>query len=279
MDNYTLITGASEGLGKALAIKCAEQNMNLILVSLPGIELYQLACYIRRRYNVKVCEFETDLSLESNCFSLWKIIKENNLPVNMLINNAGIGGTRDFSETDFNIWQKHIQLNITGMVYLTHLLLPELKKHPHSYILNVSSLAVFFYLPKKQVYGATKSFIYFFSKSLRRELKPDNVHVSVLCPGGIDSNPLLYLVNHRSTNIARSSSMTPEQVAIIAINGLLKRKERIIPGKWNRFFICLDKILPSFIKENLVRKQVRNIKHQYAEALIQGNISVLKKSA
>jgi len=103
--------------------------MNLILVSLPGIELYQLACYIRAGTMLRYANLKLNLSLESNCFSLWKIIKENNLPVNMLINNAGIGGTRDFSETDFNIWQKHIQLNITGMVYLTHLLLPELKKH------------------------------------------------------------------------------------------------------------------------------------------------------
>ncbi|SRR5260221_7666931 len=279
MDNYTLITGASEGLGKALAIKCAERNMNLILVSLPGIELYQLACYIRRRYAVKVCEFETDLSRESDRLYLARMIRENNLPVNMLINNAGIGGTLDFSETDFYIWQKQIQLNITGLVHLTHLLLPELKRHPHSYIMNVSSLAVFFYLPQKQVYGATKSFIYFFSKSLRRELKPYNVHVSVLCPGGINSNPLHYLVNHGSTNIARSSSMTPEEVAITAINGLLKEKERIIPGKWNRLFIYLDKILPAFIKDKLIWKQVRNMKQQYAEALMQGNISILKKSA
>ena len=189
MYNYTMITGASEGLGKALAIECAKRGMNLILVSLPGIELYQLASYIRRRYKVKVCEYETDISLEHNCLELWNTIKQHHLSINMLINNAGIGGTRQFDKTKIEVWQKHIQVNITGMVYLTHLLLPELKRHSRSYILNVSSLAVFFYLPGKQVYGATKSFIYFFSKSLRRELKKDGVQVSVLCPGGINSNP------------------------------------------------------------------------------------------
>ena len=70
MYSYTMITGASEGLGKALAIECAKHKMNLILVSLPGIELYQLASYIRRRYSVKVCEFETDISREQNCLDL-----------------------------------------------------------------------------------------------------------------------------------------------------------------------------------------------------------------
>lgn len=279
MHSYTMITGASEGLGKALAIECAKRNMNLILVSLPGIELYQLSAYIRRRYNVNVCEFETDLSQEQNCFDLWKTITRHHLSINMLINNAGIGGTRQFDKTNFEVWQKHIQVNITGMVYLTHLLLPELKRHARSYILNVSSLAVFFYLPGKQVYGATKSFVYFFSKSLRRELKKEGVQVSVLCPGGINSNPTQYLMNYASTWITKSSCMLPEEVAHVAMRDLLRGKETIIPGKWNNVFVYMDKLLPAFIKERLISRQVINIRQQYAEALIQGNLSAIKKTA
>jgi len=279
MYNYTMITGASEGLGKALAIECAKRGMNLILVSLPGIELYQLASYIRRRYKVKVCEYETDISLEHNCLELWNIIEQHHLSINMLINNAGIGGTRQFDKTKIEVWQKHIQVNITGMVYLTHLLLPELKRHSRSYILNVSSLAVFFYLPGKQVYGATKSFIYFFSKSLRRELKKDGVQVSVLCPGGINSNPAQYLMNYGSTWITKSSCMLPEEVAGIAIHDLLQGKETIIPGKWNNLFIYMDKVLPKFIKERLISKQVISIRQQQAEALMQGNLTAIKKTA
>lgn len=279
MYSYTMITGASEGLGKALAIECAKRNMNLILVSLPGIELYQLASHIRRRYKVKVCEYETDISQEQNCLQLWTNIKQHRLSVNILINNAGIGGTRPFDTTNFDVWHKHIQVNITGMIYLTHLLLPELKKHSRSYILNVSSLAVFFYLPGKQVYGATKSFIYFFSKSLRRELKREGVQVSVLCPGGINSNPAQFLLNYRSTWITKSSCMLPEQVAGIAMHDLLRGKETIIPGKWNNLFVYMDKLLPSFVKERLVSKQVVRINPQYAESLLRGNVLTAKKTA
>jgi short-subunit dehydrogenase len=279
MLNYTMITGASEGLGKALAIECARRNMNLILVSLPGIELYQLASYIRKRYKVKVCEYETDISQEYNCLELYNTIKQHHLPVNMLINNAGIGGTRQFDKTDFVVWQRHIQVNITGMVLLTHLLLPELKRHPHSHILNVSSLAVFFYLPGKQVYGATKSFIYFFSRSLRRELKNEGIQVSVLCPGGINSNPSQYLMNYRSKWIAKSSFMLPDTVARIAVHEMLQGKETIIPGKWNNLFIYLDRILPAFVKEKLIRHQAVNFQQQYVEALMQGNLTADKKTA
>jgi len=278
MYSYTMITGASEGLGKALAIECAKHKMNLILVSLPGIELYQLASYLRRRYSVKVCEFETDISQEQNCLDLWKMINQHHLSINMLINNAGVGGTRQFDQTNFEIWQKHIQVNITGTVYLTHLFLPELKRHSCSYILNVSSLAVFFYLPGKQVYGATKSFIHFFSKSLRRELKNEGVRVSVLCPGGINSNPAQYLMNCGSKWITKSSCMLPDEVARVAIRDLLRRKETIIPGKWNNVFIYMDKFLPAFIKERLINKQGINSKRQYAEALIRGNLSAIKET-
>ena len=161
---YTLITGASEGLGKAMAIECAERNMNLVLVSLPSIELYQLASFIRRKYDVKVCEFELDLVSENNRLFLWRSIRESNISVNMLINNAGVGNTSSFSENSFELWQKQIQLNITSLVHLTHLFLPELKKHTKSYLLNVSSLVIFFYLPQKQVYGGYQIICLFFFK-------------------------------------------------------------------------------------------------------------------
>jgi len=279
MDTYTLITGASEGIGKALAIECAKRNMNLLLVALPGIELYQLASYIRKQFSVKVCEFETDLTEENNCLSLWKLARQNNLRINILINNAGIGGTRMFKETEFEIWKKHIHLNVTSVVYLTHLFLPELNRHPQSYILNISSLAVFFFMPGKQVYGATKSFVYFFSKTLYRELKKEKIHVSVLCPGGISSNPILYLMNHHNNWITRSASMTPEKIAEIAIAKLLNKKEIIIPGKWNRLFILFNKILPPPFKEKLVCGRKIKIKQEYAEALVKGNSLNNKKTA
>jgi short-subunit dehydrogenase len=279
MNTYTLITGASEGIGKALALECAKRNMNLLLVALPGIELYQLASYIRKQYNVKVCEVETDLSEEDNCLAIWKLTRKNNLRVNMLINNAGIGGTRMFQEAEFETWNKHIQLNVTSVVYLTHLFLPELKRHDQSYILNISSLAVFFCMPGKQVYGATKSFVYFFSKTLYRELKSENVHVSVICPGGISSNPVLYLMNHHNNWITRSASMTPESLAETAIANLLNKKEVIIPGKWNRLFVFFNKILPGSFKERLLCSQKIKIKQEYAEALVRGNLLSNKKTA
>ena len=155
-------------------------------------------------------------------------------------------------------------------VQLTHLFLPELKKHQRSYILNVSSLCVFFYLAKKQVYGATKSFIYFFSKSLRKELQQQGVNVTVLCPGGINSNPFQYMLNHQASFFGRISVMNPEDIAPIAIKGLLKGKERIIPGKLNRLFMWLDKLLPAWLKNKMTLQQMKKFNTLKVERLLKG---------
>jgi short-subunit dehydrogenase len=86
---YTLITGASEGLGKSLAIECARRKMNLILVALPGPELHSLSDFIQRYYDVDVVCIEIDLCRDESCIQLFNEVSALNLPVNMLINNAG----------------------------------------------------------------------------------------------------------------------------------------------------------------------------------------------
>ena len=246
---YTLITGASEGFGKALAIECGQRKMNLILVALPGPELYTLANFITRNYCVDVVCIEKDLCRDESCLELFNEVKALNLQVNMLINNAGIGSTVWFQEGTVTLYEKQIKLNVLATTLLTRLFLENLKRCCHSYILNIGSMASFFSLPKKQVYGATKSFIHSFSKSLRKELEKDNVHVSVLCPGGMNTNLALTLMNKTGNFLSRLSVMNPENVAPLAIDGLLKGKEVIIPGRMNKFFLLLNWLLPKSIKK------------------------------
>lgn len=244
-----MITGASEGFGKALAIECARRKMNLILVALPGPELHSLTHFIKRNYPVDVITIEKDLCKDESCLEVYNQINALNIQVNMLINNAGIGSTVFFEEGSIHLYEKQIKLNVLATTLITRLFLETLKRNNQSYILNVGSMASFFYLPKKQVYGATKSFIYFFSKSLRKELRKNKVHVSVLCPGGMNTNLPLTLMNKTGNWISRLSVMNPEEVVPIAIDGLLKRKGVIIPGRVNKFFMLLDKVLPEAIKK------------------------------
>lgn len=270
---YTLITGASDGFGKALAIESARRNLNLALVALPGAELKHLADFIKRNFSVDVRTFEKDLTNETDCYDLHLQILDQGLQVNTLINNAGIGNTQFFSETSPEFFKKQIKLNVLATTLLTSLFIPELKKYGPSHILNVGSLCSFFYLPQKQVYGATKSFVYFFSKSLRRELEHENISVSVACPGGMNTNFQVSLLNRKGNFFSRISILNPEEVAPVVIEKMLKGKEVIIPGSVNMLSMILDKVLPHFIKKIFTDKLMKDLRPTQPPIDLNKNVS------
>ena len=259
-EKYTLITGASDGFGKALALQCASLKMNVILVALPGPELPYLISFIQNNFGVKAVGFQKDLSEEKGCHELFHEVKQQGLLVNVLINNAGIGNTDFFEERETDFYQKQIRLNVMAPTILTRLFLDDLKKTARSYILNISSLASFFYLPKKQVYGATKSYLVAFSKSLRRELEKDNISVSVVCPGGMNTNLQVSLLNRTGNWFTRISITNPEEIAPMVIKNMLKGKELIIPGLVSKFFLFLDKFLPANIKKAFTANAIQKLK-------------------
>ena len=271
---YTVITGESDGFGKALAIECARRNMNLVLVALPGPELPALASFIRKNFPVDVKIFEKNLTKETDCYDLHVQILGLELRVNTLINNAGIGNTGAFSVVSPELFKQQIKLNILATTLLTSLFVPELKRNGPSRILNIGSLCSFFYLPMKQVYGATKSFIYFFSKSLRRELKNENISVSVACPGGMNTNFHVSLINRTGNFISRMSILDPEEVAPIVIEKMMRGKEVIIPGKANKLSIVLDKLLPAVVKNMFTDKLMRDLKPVTKETVAIQNESI-----
>lgn len=257
---YTLITGASEGFGRALAVECASRKMNLILVALPDSKLHLLAETLIQEYAIDVVAMEKDLSIEENCIQLYKEVEELKLPVNILINNVGISSTNFFGEGSIGFYQKQVRLNVLATTLLSSLFLDMLKTNKPSHILNVGSLSCFFYLAKKQVYGATKSYVYSFSKSLRGELSGEGVNVSVICPGGMNTNETIIKTNKANNWLARQSIMNPEEVAPIAIKGLLHRKEIIVPGRMNKLFLIIDKLLPSFLIKMIANNHVNKFK-------------------
>lgn len=258
--NLALITGASEGFGKALSLECAARKTDLVLVALPGSGLANLACFIERNYEVNVLFFEHDLSKKEECTKLFEEIDQHDLKINILINNAGMGGTHFFEERDAEYYYRQIELNVVAPTLLIHGFLHNLEHNSPSYILNVGSLASFFYLPKKGVYGGTKSYLVSFSKSLRRELKSKNIYVSTVCPGGMNTTPTLILQNRNMKGMGRWSVMNPEEVARITVNKMLAKKELIIPGFWNKFFMLMNKLLPKWYKEMLTDKSMKESK-------------------
>lgn len=250
-----LITGASEGLGKSFAFELAGRAANLVLVSLPGTGLAELARYIRMNFNVTVTTIEADLTVTENLTAIFQKLAATEVRVNMLINNAGLGNWSWFEEKDVQFYRKQIDLNITGTVVLTRLFLDQISKQDPAYILNVGSLGGQFIVPKKQVYGATKSFISYFTRCLQLEQSGSNVKISLLSPGGINTKPELLVLNHSYRGLSKASIMEPEEVAKRAVSGLLKGEKEIVPGAINRLLVALNVMLPQFLKEMMIRRK------------------------
>ncbi|KQC01759.1 SDR family oxidoreductase [Pedobacter sp. Hv1] len=265
MKNLTaLITGASEGLGKAFAFELAGRDIDLILVALPNSGLPKLANFIRVNFNIKVTYFEYDLTQAENCSAILAQLKEKQITADLLINNAGLGNWSWFEEKDIFFYKKQIDLNITSTVLLTRLFLDQVDKSIPSYILNVGSLGGRFVVPRKLVYGATKSFISYFTRCLQLEQSGTNVHVSLLSPGGINTKAELLVLNHTLKGLAKATILEPEQVAKTAIDGLFKGKKEIVPGQMNRLLVTFDMLLPTFIKELIIkRKLTMNLNPQH----------------
>jgi short-subunit dehydrogenase len=256
---FTLITGASEGFGRALAIECARRCMHLILVALPDHKLNALAHLIMQQYGVDVVCIEKDLCEQNSCQEIYNEISAARLQVNILINNAGVGSTGFFEEGSLHAYERLIHLNILATTLLTRLFLGMLKGNSPSYILNVGSLAAYFPIPKKHVYGASKSYILYFSKCLRKELKKDGVHVSVICPGPMNTNSDVQAVIQSGNFLIRNSSFEPEKLAAPVITQLLHKKAVMLPGRLNKLYILVFTLLPDFVRTIITIRSTKKL--------------------
>lgn len=250
-DVYTMITGASAGLGKEIALECARRGMNLILVALPGRNLQRLAHQLEMEFGIAVVVYETDLTQPGAVEALAAEVSAC-YPVNWLVNNAGMGGTAAFLQTTPTFIDQVIQLNVRATALLTRLMLPELLRHPHSYILNVSSVAAFSPMAYKTVYPATKAFVYAFSRGLREELKNTAVSVSIVHPGPILTNFNTSRRIMAQGAFAKIGLLPASEIARIAIKETLNGREMIIPGIGNYVQAALMRMIPETLRIRLL---------------------------
>lgn len=252
---YTLITGASSGIGKSIAWYCGSLGMNLVLVSLPDEGLEKVAREIAEKHQVKTAFFETDLSKLDSPKAVFDWSQLEQFDVNILINNAGVAGASVFETSDPKYIDDRILLNIRALVMLSRFYLPVLRTHEKSYILNVGSLAAFWPIPYKSLYSSSKAFVLNFSKSIRSELKGTGVSVSVLCPNGVRTNGTTNTRINSHGKIGRLTVLSADEVARIGINGMLKQKNVIIPGKINWILLLLRRILPPSMQQKLLVRE------------------------
>jgi uncharacterized protein len=252
--SYALITGATKGIGKAIATELASRMYNVLLVARSENLLKEVADELQSGYSAGCHYLPLDLSEQDAPEKVIQWIEKNNFPVSVLVNNAGYTVWSEFEKSDLKEQLNMMQLNMTAMVKLTHLLLPLLRKQQKSYILNVASTSAYQAIPAMSTYAASKSFVLFFTRALRLELKNSNISVSCISPGTTDTDFMNRAKMDALKETAAKFNMKPQIVAKSAVDGMLKGKAEIIPGFINWFSVMMTYFLPKSVPESIAEK-------------------------
>jgi short-subunit dehydrogenase len=258
---YTLITGASQGMGLEMARECASLGRNILLISLPKENLKVLSENISEKFNVQTDFYEIDLTEAKSAEEIFKWVKKKNYSIDFLINNAGFGGFGAFEEYTLSYVEKMIDLNIKATTRMTHYFIPELKKNSPSFILNNASMMANFPCPYKSVYAASKVYVKYFTEALRVELESFGISVSLLQPGATPTNDVVKNQIQKGGFMARVSVTEAHKVARKAVRNTLKGKPVIIPGWKNRMSLRFLKVLPYSLLQIAILRSYKSMQN------------------
>ena len=259
-----LVTGASSGIGLQYATQLArDYHCDLLLVSNQEKELQQVALELASQHNIKTISHYADLSLPDAAEQLHDFCRDNRLQVDILINNAGVFFFNPYTETAMRRIELMLQLHVMTVAKLTRLFAADMvsrqltdeeaqqrlcgRKRMKGYILNMSSMSAWMAMPGIQTYNASKAFIYNFSKSLWYELKPQNVGITVMAPGAVDTALFGLAPNLRRLAVSLTVSIPPEKLVKRALRDLFRNKKADTPGFINWLSTPLLKHTPDWL--------------------------------
>ncbi|HEY5792733.1 MAG TPA: SDR family oxidoreductase [Chthoniobacterales bacterium] len=258
-----LITGASAGLGTEFARQLAPYARTLVLVARRQERLELLTSELTGLFpNLQVRIYPADLSSESQRETFIRWLGEQNLEVDFLINNAGLGDRGKFATSEWDKVRQILDVNIAALTHLTHALVPGMAARGRAAILNVSSVAGFFPLPNFAVYAATKAYVTSFTEALRLELRPKGISITALCPGPVPTEFFDVAARGGGARPHYESipafAATPQEVVSDALRAVSKDRPRVIPNPLLSFAVGLALLLPFFIvRRVLASKAVR----------------------
>ena len=243
-----LITGASSGIGRDIAIELDKKGYDLTLVSRDKEKLKKVKESLSGK-NIDIIDI--DLSSSENCKKLYEQAKN----IDLLINNAGFGIFGEFTETSLDKEIELINTNIIAVHTLTKLYLKDMVKRNNGYILNVASIAGFMPGPLMSTYYASKAYVVRLTEGIKEELikKKSKVKVSLLCPGPVNTN-----FNNVAGVKFNLKGLTSKKVAKYAVKNIMKNKFMIVPG----IKIKLAKTLVRFVPETIASKVVYHMQEK-----------------
>ena len=248
----TLITGASGGLGSALAREAAADGHDLILTARRGHVLSELAEALSARHGARILTLESDLSLPNSADHLVNELIAQGWRVDHLVNNAGFGYHGPLTNQPPGNLADLLHVNLLSLTTLTRLLLPEMLSRGHGGILNVASLAAFQPGPLMTAYYASKAYVLSLSEALSLEVSGTGVKVCCFCPGATATG-FAREASMEDSRLFRSGTMTAQTAARLGWRGYRRGQRVIIPGWKNKVLATLGRLTPHFISLRVTR--------------------------
>lgn len=240
---YSLITGASSGIGECFARKLAAQRKNVLMVARSGNKLESLAAELKTAHQILAEPLVMDLSEPGAGERLARLVGQQGFGIDLLINNAGFGARGKFWELPLDKQTAMMRLQIEALMELTFHLLPGMIERHHGGIINVSSMTGFQPIPYAAAYAATKAFMNSFSMALREELKPYQVAVVTLCPGGTRTR-FVNIGARQGRHRFPGGPQPPEEVVEDALKQLQFGGGLVVPRFVNKASIFSQRFLP-----------------------------------
>lgn len=248
-NKWALITGASSGIGMALALRFAKEGWHLVLVARDLAKLSAFSEIIEETYQVRNVVIQMDLLNQDAPRRIFDQLSAGGICIDVLVNNAGIGACGLFQDIPDDKHAQIISLNICALTSLSKLAINHMRQNGSGKILNVASTGAYQPGPYIAVYYATKAYVLSFSQALRKELKHSEIVVSALCPGSTST-----AFSARAGKADIKGAMSAEKVADIAYKGLAKGRAVIIPGAANKVLVLFSKLLPGSLSAAIVNR-------------------------
>ena len=257
MNKTALITGSSNGIGYELAKVHAEKGDNLVLVARSKSKLDELKKELEVKHKILVYTIGKDLSLPGAVREVYDELKQQNISVDYLINNAGFGDFGFFAESDWNKQEKMINLNITALTHFTRLFLPDMIERGSGKIMNVASTASFQPGPVMSVYFASKAYVLSFSEAINNEVRDKGITVTALCPGSTESG--FHAITMGDIKLIKERNLpSSKQVAEYGYRAMMKGKTVAIHGLKNTLMATSVRFIP----RSLIVKAVKKIQEK-----------------
>lgn len=240
MEHVVLITGASSGIGKALAEEFANHGADLLIAARSEGKLAALQAELEQKYKVHVFYTSVDLTEENGCRRLYDYAKEKQLAVDILINNAGMGDAGEYEKSDWDKDCRIIRLNVLAVMHLCRLFLPDMTAGKQGTIVNIASTLAFAPTAWEAVYAASKAFILSFSQALYEETKGSGVRVLTICPGMTNTD----FFRSAGFGLGSFRLAAPEDFAAFAYKQIMKKKPVSVHRFSNQITALFSRLAP-----------------------------------